>query len=644
MTTEQTLHTRHEAVELAEHLLNPGRSRPAVVVTVADQAPGPYVDVTEIYQAVGDLCDVFVVPTGVLTWAMSEILPEGTQIYGGAARVYPVDLEWTRNPFASPLRLAFDPDEGRTATERLIGDALRFAGASSDRHSPATREVGPAVVKAIIPPTRAMLELADGRPCVLWCETLVPGLHVDQLVAAGLSLDGSYDARSRRFDVSPSCVRAPAEAVSEYAVGQVVLARVTRVLADRAEADLVPGLGLTLHRQDVTDNPIDRMTSLMSAGEVVAVRVVRIGRPGAQTWRATMIDVEDHEPMQPAPSVLREGPPWLRPEQIGTVQGQSAPTPPPAPGAPPKPHPPGVAPRPHPPGDSAPRPNVEPPRPSVEPVSAPPESPGSAPPESWEPAGMEQSAAGERTAYPVPAELLLGRLEEAEARISTLERHGERVRVDLIRVQRRLDQAPDPAPSDDIDAVRHERDALQSTTRAREQQVTRLEAEVAEHKTRLRVARQETQQQRKRLREDEPADHAVFTDPEQQFRWEVQQAWVRRVPAAEKPALPLGDFTLGPDFLTSLGTVEGVERAKVVDVVVDIATGRVHDLAGRETHQLRTSDHAGSAYRSREDGATCWRVALQVRTPGARRLHYWQPPGGAPPELSSVRHHDDMRP
>ncbi len=58
---------------------------------------------------------------------------------------------------------------------------------------------------------------------------------------------------------------------------------------------------------------------------------------------------------------------------------------------------------------------------------------------------------------------------------------------------------------------------------------------------------------------------------------------------------------------------------------------------------MRVSDRAGSDFRTRQDGATCWRVSLQVKTPGARRLHFWQPPGGAPPELSSVRHHDDMR-
>ena len=46
---------------------------------------------------------------------------------------------------------------------------------------------------------------------------------------------------------------------------------------------------------------------------------------------------------------------------------------------------------------------------------------------------------------------------------------------------------------------------------------------------------------------------------------------------------------------------------------------------------------------TRPDGATCWRVALQVKAPQARRLHYWQLSNGLV-ELSSVRQHDDYRP
>ena len=107
--------------------------------------------------------------------------------------------------------------------------------------------------------------------------------------------------------------------------------------------------------------------------------------------------------------------------------------------------------------------------------------------------------------------------------------------------------------------------------------------------------------------------------------------------------MPLARYDVGPHFFESWESTEGIDRQKVVEVVVDILTGRVHQLAGRETHQLRRSDGGNAAYVTRPDGSTCWRVALQVNAPQARRLHYWQRADGSV-ELSSVRQHDDFRP
>jgi hypothetical protein len=78
-------------------------------------------------------------------------------------------------------------------------------------------------------------------------------------------------------------------------------------------------------------------------------------------------------------------------------------------------------------------------------------------------------------------------------------------------------------------------------------------------------------------------------------------------------------------------------------VIGEILTGRVHDLAGRGTQQLRTSEAGSAPFMTRPDSATCWRVSLQANTRRARRLHYWHLTDGAV-ELSSVRNHDDLRP
>jgi hypothetical protein len=62
----------------------------------------------------------------------------------------------------------------------------------------------------------------------------------------------------------------------------------------------------------------------------------------------------------------------------------------------------------------------------------------------------------------------------------------------------------------------------------------------------------------------------------------------------------------------------------------------------REVHPLRASDGGRQRTRAR-DGAQAWRCALQVNTPGARRMHWWRIPEteGAVVELASVGHRDE---
>lgn len=75
----------------------------------------------------------------------------------------------------------------------------------------------------------------------------------------------------------------------------------------------------------------------------------------------------------------------------------------------------------------------------------------------------------------------------------------------------------------------------------------------------------------------------------------------------------------------------------------EVLTGLAADIPGRELHRLRTGNGGGDPYRVRADGARAFRASLQVNTPSARRLHYWQLPNGQI-ELSRVVLHDDVEP
>ncbi|MGH3506081.1 MAG: hypothetical protein ACRDO2_02620 [Nocardioidaceae bacterium] len=100
---------------------------------------------------------------------------------------------------------------------------------------------------------------------------------------------------------------------------------------------------------------------------------------------------------------------------------------------------------------------------------------------------------------------------------------------------------------------------------------------------------------------------------------------------------------MGPRFLKSLDSVHGVDRGKVLDVVVEVITGLAVDVPARELHPLRQSEGGNAPAVVRPDGSTCWRAAIQSHTPSARRLHYWQRRDGSV-EISRVVLHDDMDP
>jgi hypothetical protein len=138
------------------------------------------------------------------------------------------------------------------------------------------------------------------------------------------------------------------------------------------------------------------------------------------------------------------------------------------------------------------------------------------------------------------------------------------------------------------------------------------------------------------------ADLNAFTNPVEQFRHEVYLEWTRRILPGEKEEYPLADYALGPDFLASIASTGGLSREKVVQVVVEVLTGRAKDMPQRALHYL-TQGEAGPPVSRASDGAVCVRVYLESRTASARRLHFWRLDGGGL-ELSRVGLHDDYTP
>lgn len=300
------------AKALAEYLLDPERATPVVVVTTATGHLGPSIDAEAILDAVRENAEVYVLPTGDITFAMSHLLPPKTQVYGGAGRVYPVDPRWQSDPYAAPLRFAFGAAQGPGATDRLIADALGAVSLVDPRPKSVDVPIEhiEGEVKALIAPSGAWIQMDDGRHAVIWQDLLRSGVPLERMFRVGMRITGVLAVEESRIDVSTS-ERSPGDALVDYVVGTVVLGRVVEVDDVAAVVELYPGMHTGITAREVTGNPDDRLTTLLSVDEVLPVRVTSRGGPNGRGWRLSTVDVEGFEEVLASPSVLPDGPPWL---------------------------------------------------------------------------------------------------------------------------------------------------------------------------------------------------------------------------------------------------------------------------------------------------------------------------------------------
>jgi hypothetical protein len=585
------------AKSLAEHLLDPARTRPVVVVTTATGQPGPFIDVGAIVDAVRERADVYVLPTGNITFAMSYLLPERTQVYGGAGRVYPVDRTWQRDPYAAPLRFAFGPAQGPAATDSLIADALGAVNAVDlrlQRVDPPPEHVE-GEVKALIAPSRAWVQIDDGRHAAIWQDLLRPGLPLGRTFRVGMRVSGVLDVEEGQIDVSAS-MRSPGDALVDYVVGTVVLGRVVEVDSIAAVVELYPGMRTGISAREVTGNPDDRLTALMSVDEVLPVRVTSRGGHHGRGWRLSTVDVEGSDEVMAAPNLLPDGPPWIVRAEVAAVT---------------------TLPR----TSTAPL-DIE----RIERTGVPVESPVDVQPLCPD---VLLSLAPDGQAGPKPVPAKVDEKELLRRQITELD--------GLLLHARTLE-----------DAFQFERDGFREQASESYARVQQLDRSVEKARTDLRLEKQKSQRLEKQVRSAKAAyqgSNAVvlFPDPVSQFRYEVDVAYAHRIPAGDKAARPRHEVRVGPDFLATLSSVAGVDRSKVVAVTVEIITDLVNELGGRDLHPLREGDGGGERDVVRpDDGARCMRVALQRKSPSARRLHYWKV--GDAIELSRVVTHDDMTP
>lgn len=603
--------TEEDAQALAIRLQTPGRRWPVAVVTIASGQAAPFADVDELADALQGLVEVVVMPTSDVSWAFSAAMPNQTQVYGGASRVYPVDHGWVARPTVAPLRFAYSTRERQQATDHLIGDGMAAAvaaGLYTPRSSNTRPRVAGSVLGSVGP--RALVRLDDGSPASLWEELTGYDVALDRLVRPGQRLSGTLEPGTRRLLLdSPE----PTEWPVCYEVGAVVLAEV--VAAEPTALTLRPvyGIDCDLDRTAVTNNEHDRLDALFGERDVVVARVVQLEPPAL-----TLLDVDDDEEPIAPPSILPDGPPWLVPSVTPEIAPpDSTEVPPSLDGA--------VRPAPPPSGQSV--ENLLPPG-IVGPEATPPlRSPT--------PLDLRAGRFAALSPESRPAPTLRSPDEPARPAVRDLSLSLQTAKARIAHLEQELATVAGAA---------HELTQMREHSRALER---RLESSEAERKA-FRIKYRDADRARQRL-ERVAASGSVHDDARAWFpttddalRFSVVAAWAQRVPAGEKSRWPLREWSIGPEFDESLYTLGPVSWRKLAEVVCDVVVGDPQRLRTLDHHELRLAESGGAPPVTRDDGSTCFRVALQRNSPSARRLHYWR--RGDFVELSRVVLHDDMAP
>lgn len=593
----------HAVDLLAAHLLDPARTRPVAVVTHEWGKDSPAFDVEELRSRVGDVCDIVEIATGVLTFRLTELLPPRTGAWAGAARVYAIDPAWKTDPFASPLRMPGGRgDAAASMLQRLESDALIAARASGAfERAQASSVSASGVVRGFPHPDRALVALDGGGIAIVPHELVAPELPFAWALRVGDTVRGRYERSTGRLipDTAPF-------STATLADGAVVLALVEAVEPERATLRLHPGTAIEIGRSAVSANPLDTLDLLLTPGEVVAGRIDRSG--GAMTL--LLHDVDDDEPVLPAPPVVAGGPPWL-------IEGRSLPVAMPDLAA-------GLleASAADHPGDPAlVVGHLAPPAGPV--VDAPP-----SPPRAERP-GPQQvaAAAGARRIVPVPVPVPPAR------RPATALRD---VQLQLADLQGQLQREQARRADAEESARRFEREADQ-----RERQVhefaARLDAEKRKSTRRGGALRDKAR--------TEAVDRASwFHDPDAWARFEIGIAWAERVPAGEKAMMPLPDYDLDERFADSLRSLGPTDLRKALRAVVDVLTDRVGSVPARQAHRLRSGAGGDDPIVQRPtDHAVCWRAYVENVVAQAKRLHWWAIPGGRV-ELIRIVTHDETDP
>jgi predicted RNA-binding protein with RPS1 domain len=622
---------------LAAEILDPGRTRAVVCVTIPSWGSEPLLDTAALAATLGEAASVYVMPTGDLSWDLTDRLPPRLDVYGGAARVWWPDFGSEPDPYAHPLFFVHARSESTGVLDQ-IADAFERRGLLTRERLEQGQEV--AAVVTAVRLREAQFSLVGGRRGAATIAQLTrsgklppecvvkPGQTVRVEVVAGEGKDGWLPVSLRKSEPDPW-----QRLADEYREGMLVEGVVDELRNIGAFVTLLPGARGLLRKGQLSDEWVSHPEDLLEVGERLVVRIQSLDPAGERAELSLRGVAEDAEPDRVA-AIHPGGPPWLPPIE---PDDESAEEPEPVVLEEP------VA--------VAVEDEVATLRSDVEEDGGPPEAPA----ETIDELGALDAAIQDGRELQrhvgamfadVEQRLRQLRAEAAQVR-QALDRDLTQARLGILELaESELDELTGSTEAALADARRSADDLREQLHAVEQDRHELLERLKAERRKSADAERRSTRLQKELRGERETSEalrrqlDAVETDAGRRFVAEVRLSWETLVPD-DRARYPWREPALGPEFLESLATVQGVSRERVVDVSAHVVSGRAKDIAGLELHRLRSGEGGDSPPRVREDGAKAWRCNLQTSTAAARRLHYWELPDGGV-ELARVVYHDDF--
>ena len=256
---DETLRTLDEpgVDAFVAELFAPGRTLPVVGVTTAPSTGEPWLDAPALARRLEGHARVVVVPTGDVTWTLSEALPDRLGVYGGAVRIWHPDLTRDAEPEAHPLLFAQSRDEGQRVWRRVVG---------------------------IVLPDR-------------------PG-HREEQAALRARRREEAEAPARPHFSRAAQLEAWRRVAEEYREGDVVLGRVESLRHDGALVELLPGARGILFNNEMDYGFVSDPATVVQVDQVVSVRILTL-RPEESRALLSMKAAHGESPRPPV--ALRPG-------------------------------------------------------------------------------------------------------------------------------------------------------------------------------------------------------------------------------------------------------------------------------------------------------------------------------------------------